>query len=299
MRLNDETLRKMAHEERASLDVPDRVRDAVEETLASLPETPENDKVVALPKKKRHWKIPATIAAAFLALFLILPNTGYPVAQALADVPVLGTVFQAVTFREYAEETDTTDLSVKTPKIASEEKGKTAADAVSKEIDAMNEAAVKQFRKEHKDGGYGSLDIYYDVAADTDRWYTVRVVREETAASGAVEEEYYTFDKTTGESVILSDLFEKDDYIAHISKNIKEQMRAQMKKDDTVEYFLDSDMPEEDFDEIDPNQDFYIDKDGDLVLCFDEYEVAPGSMGTVRFKVPQSVYRADLQTQYR
>ena len=299
MKLNDETLRKLAEEERASLEVPDRVRDAVEETLASLPETPEENKVVELPKKKRYWKIPATIAAAFLAVFLILPNTGYPVAQALAQVPVLGTVFEAVTFREYAEETDTTGLSVKTPKIASEEKGKTAADAVSKEIDAMNEAAVKQFRKEHKDGGYGSLDIYYDVAADTDRWYTVRVVREETAASGAVEEEYYTFDKTTGESVILSDLFEKDDYIAHISENIKEQMRAQMKKDDTVEYFLDSDIPEEDFNEIDPNQDFYIDEDGDLVLCFDEYEVAPGYMGTVSFKVPQSVYASDLNTQFR
>lgn len=298
MRLNDDKLRELAQEERAALEVPDRVRTAIDETLEALSETPESN-VVKLPKKRTRWKLPASIAAAFLAIFLILPNTGAPVAQALAEVPVLGTVFQAVTFREYAEETETTDVSVKTPKIASEEKGKTAADAVSKEIDAMNEAAVRQFKKEHKDGGYGSLDIYYDVAADTDRWYTVRVVREETAASGAVEEEYYTFDKTTGESVILSDLFEKDAYIAHISENIKKQMRAQMKADDSVEYFLDSDIPEEDFGEIDPNQDFYIDEDGDLVLCFDEYEVAPGYMGPVNFKVPQRVYRADLHAKYR
>ncbi len=208
MKLNDDTLRRMAQEERAEAGVPDHVRSAVEETLASLPETPEQPKVTELPKRRRYWKIPATIAAAFLAAFLILPNTGYPVAQALSQIPVLGTVFEAVTFREYAEETDTTEVNVKTPKIEAEQQGKAAADAVSKEIDAMNEAAVKQFRKEHKDGGYGSLDIYYDVAADTDRWYTVRVVREETEASGAVETDYYTFDKTTGESVILSDLFE-------------------------------------------------------------------------------------------
>ena len=299
MKLNDDTLRRMAQEERAEAGVPDHVRSAVEETLASLPETPEQPKVTELPKRRRYWKIPATIAAAFLAVFLILPNTGYPVAQALSQIPVLGTVFEAVTFREYAEETDTTEVNVKTPKIEAEQQGKAAADAVSKEIDAMNEAAVKQFRKEHKDGGYGSLDIYYDVAADTDRWYTVRVVREETAASGAVEEDYYTFDKATGNLVILSDLFEKDEYIAHISENIKEQMRAQMKKDDSVSYFLDSDMPEEDFSEIDPNQDFYIAKDGSLVVCFDEYEVAPGSMGTVSFTVPQNVYRNDLKAEYK
>jgi len=288
----------MANEERTQAGVPDHVRAAVEETLASLPETPASN-VVEMPKRTRHWKIPATIAAAFLAIFLILPNTGAPVAQALSSIPVLGTVFEAVTFREYAEETETTDVSVKTPKIASEEKGKEAAEAVSAEIDAMNEKAVAQFRKDHADGGYGSLDIYYDVAADTDRWYTVRVVREETAASGAVEEDYYTFDKQTGNLVILSDLFEKDEYIAHISENIKKQMRAQMKKDDSVSYFLDSDMPEEDFAEIDPNQDFYIAEDGSLVVCFDEYEVAPGSMGTVSFKVPPKVYRGDLKPEYK
>ena len=159
MKRNDDTLRRMANEERAQAGVPDHVRTAVEETLASLPETPDTN-VVAMPKRKRYWKIPATVAAAFLAICLILPNTGYPVAQALSQIPVLGTVFEAVTFREYAEETDTTDVSVKTPKIASEEKGKEAADAVSEEIDAMNEKAVAQFKKEHADGGYGSLDIY-------------------------------------------------------------------------------------------------------------------------------------------
>ena len=298
MKLNDDMLRRMANEERKQAGVPDHVRAAVEETLASLPETPETN-VVSMPQRKRYWKIPATIAAAFLAICLILPNTGAPVAQALSSIPVIGTVFEAVTFREYAEETDTTDVSVKTPKITAEEKGKEAADAVSKEIDAMNEKAVGQFRKEHEGGGYGSLDIYYDVAADTDRWYTVRVVREETAASGATEMEYYTFDKQTGNLVILSDLFDKDEYIAHLSENVKEQMRAQMKKDDSVSYFIDSDMPGEDFSEIDPNQDFYIAEDGRLVLCFDEYEVAPGSMGTVRFTIPKSVYRNDLKAEYK
>lgn len=299
MKRNEDKLWELALKERSETDIPEKVREGIEETLASLPEREMPAKVIPMKKSRRAGKWIGAVAAAFLAVFLALPNTGYPVAQALSEIPVLGTVFQAVTFRDYAEETDTTEVSVKTPKVTADSKGSEAADAVSREIDAMNEAAVKQFKKEHADGGYGSLDIYYDVASDTDRWYTVRVVREETAASGAVEEAYYTFDKTTGESIILSDLFETDDYIARISENIKEQMRAQMREDDTVEYFIDSDLPDEDFDEIDPNQDFYFDKNGDLVLCFDEYEAAPGSMGPVSFKISKSVYRADLRPEYR
>ena len=30
---------------------------------------------------------------------------------------------------------------------------------------------------------------------------------------------------------------------------------------------------------------FYIDKDGRLVVCFDEYDVAPGAMGAQSFTV--------------
>ena len=69
MKRNDDTLRRMAKEERAQAGVPDHVRTAVEETLASLPETPDTN-VVAMPKRKRYWKIPATVAAAFLAICL-------------------------------------------------------------------------------------------------------------------------------------------------------------------------------------------------------------------------------------
>ena len=296
--MTDNELRALAQLEKEAMEVPETVHRGIEETLASLPE-PEDNIVPIAGAKKRHWKLPAAIAAAFLMVLLVLPNTSYTVSRAMSNLPVLGTVFDAVTFRDYEEETGNTEIAVKTPEIKADDKSNEAAPAVSREIDAMNEAAVKQFKREHANGGYGSLDIYYDVAADTDRWYTVRVTTEETGADGFVEQAYYSFDKKTGNAVILSDLFEKDAYIDHISDNIKEQMRAQMKKDDSISYFLDTDMPEEDFKEIDPNQDFYFDKNGDLVICFDEMEVAPAYMGPVSFTVPQSAYAADLHPEYK
>ena len=296
--MTDKDLKELAALEKESLEMPENVRSAVADTLEALPER-EAAVVPIETARRRRWKFPATIAAACLALFLILPNTAYPVAGALSQLPVIGTVFKAVTFRDYAEETANTDLSVQTPKIDAEGKGKPAAAAAGKEIDQMNEAAVAQFKKEHADGGYGSLNIYYDVVCDNDRWYTVRVTEEEAGADTMVVQDYYTFDKATGDVVILSDLFEKDEYIDHISENIKQQMRTQMKQDESVSYFLDTDMPEEDFRAIDPNQDFYFDGKGRLVICFDEMEVAPASMGSVSFTVPSSVYAADLAPEYK
>ena len=44
---------------------------------------------------------------------------------------------------------------------------------------------------------------------------------------------------------------------------------------------------EECFQHIDPDQNFRLNEDGDLVILFDEYEVAPGSMGLPEFTIPR------------
>ena len=72
MKLNDDTLRRMAEEERGQARVPDHVRSAVEETLASLPETPEEPKVTELPKRKRYWKIPLGVKVS-LSTTIVIP----------------------------------------------------------------------------------------------------------------------------------------------------------------------------------------------------------------------------------
>ncbi len=44
---------------------------------------------------------------------------------------------------------------------------------------------------------------------------------------------------------------------------------------------------EECFKSIDADQKFYLDEANRLVILFDEYEVAPGSMGTPRFVIDE------------
>ena len=85
----------------------------------------------------------------------------------------------------------------------------------------------------------------------------------------------------------LADLYSGEaDYKKRISDNIKKQMREQMKADENVKYWLDDkDLPEINFKEITDDTAFYINKDGKLVICFNEGDVAPMYMGAVEFVI--------------
>lgn len=61
-------------------------------------------------------------------------------------------------------------------------------------------------------------------------------------------------------------------------------------------FFLDGE--QEDFDgfgQIRPDQNFYIDKNGNLVIAFDKYEVAAGAQGSPEFVIPQEVIKTILK----
>ena len=55
------------------------------------------------------------------------------------------------------------------------------------------------------------------------------------------------------------------------------------------------DMPELNWQGIKEDQNFYFDAGGNLVIVFDEYEVAPGYMGSVEFEIPDEVTRDLVQ----
>lgn len=97
--------------------------------------------------------------------------------------------------------------------------------------------------------------------------------------------------------VTLEDLFvEGSDYISAISENIKTQMQEQMAANEGVIYFLDNDdMPEFNFQGITEQTNFYFNEKDELVIAFDEYEVAPGSMGAPEFVIPQEVTAANFK----
>ena len=163
---------------------------------------------------------------------------------------------------------------------------------ITEEIRQMEEQAVTSFEQNvSQETGYQTLRFLHRTITDTPDWYCMEVLCYTASADGFEQVNHFTINKKTGERVELEDLFYAGaDYITPISEEIISQMRARMKENPEVEYWIDSeDDPESDFSRIRDDQDFYIDDEGRLVICFNELEAAPMSMGTVEFIIPDKV----------
>lgn len=239
--------------------------------------------------------------AAVLAVALILPNTSQEVSAAMQQIPVLGNFFKVVTVREFQVEEDHYTADVKVPEVVSEtqdgsseeaaQEARQSAEAVNFDIQKVTDELIRQFQEEMESSeeGYQTLQIDSTVLTDNDRWFSLELVMFEASGSGYERHRHYTIDKTTGKQPALADIYGSD-YADKISEEIKTQMRSQMAEDENVIYWLDDPyMGDENFSRIDENQDFYINADGHVVICFDEYEVAPGYMGCVEFVLQDAV----------
>lgn len=264
-------------------------------------------------RRRSAW----TAVAAAAVVMIALPNTNMQIAHAMENIPLLGGFFRLVTVRQYNYSDENHDAEVELAQITyGEDAGEGASvgeaavgaaapkgtatgsvETVNQDMEATVEELIRQFEDTLSEEGYHGLHVSQEVVTDNDRYYTVKLSVLETEASGYEHNQFYTIDKQTGNVVTLEDLFvEGSDYISAISENIKTQMREQMAADEGVIYFLDDDdMPEFNFQGITEQTNFYFNEKDELVIAFDEYEVAPGSMGAPEFVIPQDVTAAILK----
>ena len=255
-------------------------------------------------KIRRFRNAVTGMAAAFAGIF-VLVNVNADIACAMAKLPVIGKVVSVITMERYQSEGENYHVDIKKPRLESEE-NVPGIEEVNKAVEQDTEELIEMCRKEFseelcEDVGsiHYSVDADYEIVTDTEDWFVLCLSVTEIRASGQQNYKYYTIDRKTGEMVALSDLFrEESDYAAVISENIKEQMRTQMAEDSNKVYFLDHDVSEWNFQQIASDQSFYINKDGELVISFDKYEVAPGYMGSVSFLIPRSVIEPVLKQGY-
>ena len=205
----------------------------------------------------------------------------------MKGVIVIGPIAKVVTFRTYENKTNNFEANIQIPQIeAAPETLNKSIEEYAQELIAAYEGELSQSQGE---GSY-SLDSSYKVVTDNDRYLCLRIDTTIVMASGAQSTKIFTIDKTTGKQLSLKELFkDRPEMLSSITANIKEQMASQMAADDSVSYFYNSDMPEDDFKELTGDESFYFNEEGLLVIAFDEYEVAPGYMGAVEFTIPSSV----------
>lgn len=245
-------------------------------------------------------------AAAVALVFIILPNTSSGVAYAMSQVPGLSKLVNVVTFRNYQYEDDhnTADITVPEVAVSTEstensevaDKTKKSANEINSEIQSITKKLIDEFEAEKKkEDGYQDMTVKSEVIATTDQYFTLKLMCFQSAGSSAEWDYYYTIDLTTGERLKLADLFQDgSNYLDVISQEIKTQMQAQMDADSNKIYWLNSDMPEWNFTSITNDTSFYLNSDNELVITFNEGDVAPMYMGCPTFTIPNDVL-ADIR----
>lgn len=233
-------------------------------------------------------------SAAVLAIIFGI-NISPAFADVVLDIPIVGNIVKLVTVKNYTLKKNNVEADIKVPAIEGLE-NKQLEENLNEEFikngKKIYEELIEEFPSINNQMKYVGSD--YKIKADNDSFLSIEIIKEEIQASSYTTKKHYTIDKNKQIVLTLPMLFEGDNYIEEISNDIKAQMIENMKKDSNLTYFLEADENEEvidSFDKIKENQDFYINNDGNLVICFDQYEVAPGYMGTLEFIISDKIFK--------
>ena len=259
----------------------------------------------------------AAAAAVVIAAFVILPNTSASVAHAMENIPILGKLVEVVTFRDYQYEDERNHADIEIPElvpqtfqqdeVVSQETGealtqeenteavqenlKKTTEEINAEIQKITSQIMEEFEGNLQyEWGYQDVMVKSEVISTTQDYFTLKLICYQGAGSGAEWDYFYTIDLNTGERLQLKDLCKEGaDYITPISENIKTQMREQMAADDMKHYWVDDEIEGLNFKQITDETSFYLNEAGNIVISFNEGDVAPMYMGCVEFVIPNEV----------
>lgn len=271
------------------------------EDYKQVPIPDELDVIVGNALKKRKnkrirykWISGVSAAAIF---FVIGINVNANIANAFSSIPGVDSIVKVLTFREYKVDEQTYNADMKVPMITNLD-NKELESALNEKYLEENKQLYDEFQEEmefmKKSGeGHLGIDTGYEVKTDNDEILAIARYVVNTVASSSTTVKHDTIDKKNQILLSLPMLFKDDRYISIISENIKEQMRAEMKADENQIYWISTeeepDVPIDEFDNIAKDQDFYINDQGELVISFNKYDVAPGYMGGPEFVIPTDV----------
>lgn len=290
----DKKLRQMATEEK--IEMPDQVKRKMEAAFLTLPQ-----KEI---KRKRLTVLPRiAVAAACIAFVLIfvMPNVSVVYAQSMEKIPIIGDLIRVVTIRNYFYSDQTHEMDIDVPSI-SDHAGGDAANHINDDVEELTGELMQQFYNELEvvgNEGHGSIYVDYDIQTNTERWFTLKLSVNIVTGSGNRYYKYYHIDRSTGDIIQLGDLFNTDDFNQVLTENIKAQMCQRMKEDKNQVYFMKNAGFGFEFANVGVDHNFYFDEAGNLVIPFDKYEVAPGSMGCPEFTIKIEDIQDILKDEFR
>lgn len=279
-----------------NIPISDKLNDVVEKSIQSADRI-ENDRTMKQKNLRNIYRWGMAVAAGLLIGFILLVNVNTTFAAELQQIPVIGNFVRLVTIRSYQEKEDDIGISVKVPNLEQiEGENSEFTKELNKEISSKcdqyaEEAKIRalEYRQAFLDTG-GTLEewkehdiqitVDYKVKSFSDDYLSFEVSGTESWVSAYAETKYYNLDLKNKRYLTLEDMLGKN-YIDMINSNIKEQIEERSQNDN--ESFFSEE--EGGFQEIDAGQQFYINKEGNPVIVFEKYSIAPGSMRNVEFEI--------------
>ena len=250
-----------------------------------------NNKSIKIKRKTiNRW----SSVAASVCVVVGAINLSPAFANTLEEIPVIGNVIKIINFRNYRIDENGFYVSIDIPKIEGL-KNKDLEYRLNKDFEEEGKKLYQEYLKEMetlKSEGIEGRDLvksWYEVKTDNDEILSLVIFNYYAQGSSNTTRKFYNINKKDQTVLTLEGMFAGTDYVNIISENIKEQMRERMKENPDEHYWLDEEMEGFNFEKINKDQGFYINDNNELVICFDKYEVGPGSTGLAEFVIPKEI----------
>ena len=315
--LNKKDFNDMKHNGRTSyesIEIPKELNELVAKTIAAqnkeasrmsyTQNTMNNNtartntaKTFAFPRFRQGM----AAAAVVLLAGTVGLNASPVFAEAMAKAPVIGSLAQVLTFRSFHGTLEDVELHMDVPIIQTTIDSELPAQ-VNEQIQLLTNAYVEDAKAEfyaYKESFFANggteaewadrdLDITvdYDVKYFNDTTLSLELIATKCWAFAEEEHHFYTIDLAKDKALTLEDVLGKD-YVNICNESIRTQIEAHIAEDENAVYFGfgDDEGLVEGFTTVTEDTAFYLTENGDVVVSFPEYSIAPGYMGTPEFKI--------------
>ena len=289
------------------IEIPGELQETVNRAVRSV----DKKKSAARYRKRRMMRTVRNIGVAAAAVLLCMTvgvNTNEVLAKELGQLPVIGSLVRVLTITSYHEEDGDHDITVNVPEIEVEETqtaGMSDADieeAVNAQIQEIVDSHIAQAKEkfaEYKEAFFATggteeewggrtmdINVDYDVKYQEGSVLSLVLTTSEVWVSAQELRYYYNIDVAQNRELTLKDLL-GGDYVNIANESIRQQMKERAAADENLVYWgvTETESGIDGFVSVDEDTDFYINADGNPVVCFGEYEIAPGFMGIQEFEL--------------
>ena len=247
--------------------------------------------------KRRYYKWGLGTAAAFFLTFTAALNINTAFAEEVHQLPVVGAIARILTVSSYKKTVGDEKISVEVPGVEfiqndthglSKQINEEIQEICSRYADESLERA-QDYKQAFLDTGGTEAEwaehkieikVWYEIKAQSDDYLSFVVRGTESWTSAYSQEKYYNIDLKSGKLLSLGDVL-GEDYINKANDSINSQIEEKS-KETGIPFFT----PEEGgFESISDETKFYMKDNGNPVIVFDKYEIAPGAAGAVEFEI--------------